>query len=144
MDTDNPATGPSDDTGNDDAASSDTTLKNDNHGDDTDNVPKKQTDIVLKHVEVNFVPHVTKEQAANRRRVKPMVKQNTAPKPMATPPPSPTVNGISVFSSFFFFRKNYLLLSCATSVRPSVCRLWKYFLFAVIRYLASRLISKSA
>ena len=25
-----------------------------------------------------------------------------------------------VFSSFFFFRKNYLLLSCATSVRPSV------------------------
>ena len=25
------------------------------------------------------------------------------------------------FSSFFFFRKNYLLLSCATSVRPSVC-----------------------
>ena len=24
------------------------------------------------------------------------------------------------FSSFFFFRKNYLLLSCATSVRPSV------------------------
>ena len=30
-----------------------------------------------------------------------------------------------VFSSFFFFRKNYLLLSCATSVRlsvrPSVC-----------------------
>ena len=38
----------------------------------------------------------------------------------------------SVFSSFFFFRKNYLLLSCATSVRPSVCpsvrpsvRLWK-------------------
>ena len=42
-----------------------------------------------------------------------------------------------VFSIFFFFRKNYLLLSCATSVRPfvcravrpsvvpSVCRLWK-------------------
>ena len=42
-----------------------------------------------------------------------------------------------VFSSFFFFRKNYLLMSCATSVRraarpsvvpsvrPSVCRLWK-------------------
>ena len=27
----------------------------------------------------------------------------------------------SIFSSFFFFRKNYLLLSCATSVRPSVC-----------------------
>ena len=27
----------------------------------------------------------------------------------------------TVFSSFFFFRKNYLLLSCATSVRPSVC-----------------------
>ena len=26
----------------------------------------------------------------------------------------------SFFSSFFFFRKNYLLLSCATSVRPSV------------------------
>ena len=26
-----------------------------------------------------------------------------------------------VFSSFFFFRKNYLLLSYATSVRPSVC-----------------------
>ena len=26
----------------------------------------------------------------------------------------------AVFSSFFFFRKNYLLLSCATSVRPSV------------------------
>ena len=25
-----------------------------------------------------------------------------------------------IFSSFFFFRKNYLLLSCATSVRPSV------------------------
>ena len=25
-----------------------------------------------------------------------------------------------VFSSFFFFRKNYLLLSCATSVRLSV------------------------
>ena len=97
MDTDNPATGLSDDTSNDAAASSDTTLKNDNHGDDIDNVPKKQTDIVLKHVEVNFVPHVTKEQAANRRRVKPMVKQNTAPKPMATPPPSPTVNGISVF-----------------------------------------------
>ena len=94
MDTDNPATGPSDDTGNDAAASSDTTLKNDNHGDDTDNVPKKQTDIVLKHVEVNFVPHVTKEQAANRRRVKPMAKQNTVSKPMATPPPSPTVNGI--------------------------------------------------
>ena len=37
-----------------------------------------------------------------------------------------------IFSSFFFFRKNYLLLSYATSVRPSVCpsvcpsvRLWK-------------------
>ena len=32
------------------------------------------------------------------------------------------------FSSFFFFRKNYLLLSYATSVRPSVrpsVRLWK-------------------
>ena len=28
---------------------------------------------------------------------------------------------IFIFSSFFFFRKNYLLLSCATSVRPSVC-----------------------
>ena len=28
--------------------------------------------------------------------------------------------GTSIFSSFFFFRKNYLLLSCATSVRPSV------------------------
>ena len=27
-----------------------------------------------------------------------------------------------VFSSFFFFRKNYLLLSCVTSVRPSVRR----------------------
>ena len=27
----------------------------------------------------------------------------------------------TIFSSFFFFRKNYLLLSCATSVRPSVC-----------------------
>ena len=27
---------------------------------------------------------------------------------------------ISFFSSFFFFRKHYLLLSCATSVRPSV------------------------
>ena len=26
----------------------------------------------------------------------------------------------ALFSSFFFFRKNYLLLSCATSVRPSV------------------------
>ena len=26
---------------------------------------------------------------------------------------------VSVFCSFFFFRKNYLLLSCATSVRPS-------------------------
>ena len=26
----------------------------------------------------------------------------------------------TIFSSFFFFRKNYLLLSCATSVRPSV------------------------
>ena len=57
-----------------------------------------------------------------------------------------------IISSFFFFRKNYLLLSCATSVRPSVrlsvcpsvCRLWKCFLFAVIRYLASRLISTSA
>ena len=43
---------------------------------------------------------------------------------------------IPIFSSFFFFQKNYLLLSCATSVRPSVClsvrpsvrpsvRLWK-------------------
>ena len=31
------------------------------------------------------------------RRVKPMAKQNTVSKPMATPPPSPTVNGISVF-----------------------------------------------
>ena len=33
-------------------------------------------------------------------------------------------NGDSVkvlFCSFFFFRKKYLLLSCATSVRPSVC-----------------------
>ena len=28
---------------------------------------------------------------------------------------------VPFFSSFFFFRKNYLLLSCATSVRPSVC-----------------------
>ena len=27
---------------------------------------------------------------------------------------------VFVFSSFFFFRKNYLLLSCATSVRSSV------------------------
>ena len=26
-----------------------------------------------------------------------------------------------IFSSFLFFRKNYLLLSCAMSVRPSVC-----------------------
>ena len=25
------------------------------------------------------------------------------------------------FSSFFFFRKKHLLMSCATSVRPSVC-----------------------
>ena len=31
-----------------------------------------------------------------------------------------TTSGHSLFSSFFFFRKNYLLLSCATSVRPSV------------------------
>ena len=28
---------------------------------------------------------------------------------------------MSVFSSLFFFGKNYLLLSCAMSVRPSVC-----------------------
>ena len=57
---------------------------------------KDQKDIVLKHVEVNFQPHITKEQAANRRRVKPMVKQNTAPGPGPASPPSPTVNGISV------------------------------------------------
>ena len=98
MVTDNPPTGPSDDTYSDTAASnSETTIKGDKHGDDTDNMQKNQNDIVLKHIEVNFVPHITKEQAANRRRVKPLMKQNTAPKPMATPPPSPTVNGISVF-----------------------------------------------
>ena len=32
-----------------------------------------------------------------------------------------TPHSTSVFSSFFFFRKNYLLLSYATSVRLSVC-----------------------
>ena len=101
MDTHNPATVPSDDTVSDAAASnSDTTIKNDNRDDvdeTNESVHKDQRDIVLKHVEVNFVPHITKEQAANRRRVKPMVKQNTAPEPGPASPSSPTVNGISVF-----------------------------------------------
>ena len=35
--------------------------------------------------------------------------------------PNTTIIYFSIFSIFFFFRKNYLLLSCATSVRPSVC-----------------------
>ena len=61
MDTDNPATGPSDDTGNDAAASSDTTLKNDNHGDDTDNVPKNKLTL-YPDVEVNFVPQSPKNK----------------------------------------------------------------------------------
>ena len=98
MDTQNPAAVPSEiyclncgTTGSDAAASnSNTTIKNDNRDDvDKSNGPvyKDQRDIVLKHVEVNYVSHMTKEQAANRRRVKPIVKQNSAP----------TVNGISVF-----------------------------------------------
>ena len=59
---------------------------------------KNQTDIVvivLKHVEGNFVPHITKEQIATRKRVKPIVKQNTASKPRPTPPSSPTVKGVN-------------------------------------------------
>ena len=47
----------------------------------------------------------------------------------------------AVFSRFFF-RKNYLLLSCATSVRPSVEII--SFRSSVFRYLTGRLISKLA
>ena len=61
MVTDNPPTGPSDDTYSDTAASnSETTIMDDKHGDDTDNMQNNQNDIVLKHIEVNFVPHITK------------------------------------------------------------------------------------
>ena len=41
------------------------------------------------------------------------------PADLTVHPPRAAEGGF-IFSSFFFFRKNYLLLSCATSVRPSV------------------------
>ena len=63
--------------------------------------------------------------------------------------PATLASTINTFLVVFFFEKTTYCcrarrLSVCPSVRLSVCRLWKYFLFAVIRYLASRLISKSA
>ena len=95
MDTHNPATVPSADTGSDAAASNSVrTIKNDNRANTyktNEPVNKDQRDIVLKHVEVNLVLPMTKEQAANRRLVKPMVNQNTAPNPRPAPLPSLTL-----------------------------------------------------
>ena len=40
--------------------------------------------------------------------------------------PSRSTGQVLIFSSFFFFRKNYLLLSCATSVRLSSVEIFSF------------------